>query len=61
MSSLIEFVVVEIGYVVFFLFFFFPFAGKARDFLGKVPRWRARIMEPRRTALPHGSESQILW
>ena len=60
MSSLIEFVVVvEIGYVAFFCFF--SCAGKVRDFLGKVPRWRARIMEPRRTAVPHGSESQILW
>ena len=35
MSSLIEFVVVEIGYVVFFLFFFFSFCWKSKRLFGK--------------------------
>ena len=36
-------------------------ADKARD-LGKGPRVESsRVREPRRTALPHGSQSRVLW
>ena len=37
MSSLIEFVVVEIGYVVFFLFFFFLLLEKQETFWERCP------------------------
>ena len=37
-------------------------ADKARDFIGKGTRVESRrVREPRRTALPHGSQSWVLW
>ena len=37
-------------------------ADKARDFIGKGTRVESsRLREPRRTALPRGSKSQVLW
>ena len=37
-------------------------AGKARDFMGKGTRVESsRVREPRRTALPHGLQSRVLW
>ena len=37
-------------------------ADKARDFIGKGT-WveSSRLSEPRRTALPRGSKSRVLW
>ena len=37
-------------------------ADKARDFIGKGTRVESsRVREARRTALPCGSQSQVLW
>ena len=37
-------------------------ADKARDFIGKGTLVESsRVKEPRRTALPLGSQSQVLW
>ena len=37
-------------------------ADKARDFIGKGTRVESRrVRGPRRTALPHGSQSWVLW
>ena len=37
-------------------------ADKARDFIGKGTRVESsRVREPRRTALPRGSQSWVLW
>ena len=37
-------------------------ADKARDFIGKGTRVESsRVREPRRTALPRGSQSRVLW
>ena len=38
------------------------FADKPRDFTGKGPRVdSSKVREPRRTALPHGPQSRVLW
>ena len=37
-------------------------ADKARDFIGKGTQVESsRVREPRRTALPRGSKSRVLW
>ena len=37
-------------------------ADKARDFIGKGTRVKSRrVREPRRAALPPGSQSTVLW
>ena len=37
-------------------------ADKARDFIGKGTQVESsRVREPRRTALPRGSQSRVLW